>query len=70
MKKLLIFASIGVVAFVICYFLVNRIGVQFIKLVPSTEPIVNIGVFIISLLMTIRVLQEIYDLFNPKNRRW
>jgi hypothetical protein len=69
MKKTLIFTTIGVITFAICYYLVYQVGANFIKIVPSTEPIVDFGVFIISLLMTIRVLLEIYDLFHPKNRR-
>ena len=69
MKKTFAFTTVGFVIFTICIFLVNQIGANFIKLVPSTEPVVNFGVFIISLLMTVRVLLELYDLIHPKNRR-
>ncbi len=64
MKKALIFAAIGIVIFAICYFLVYRAGAQFIKTAPSTEPVINTSMPIISFLMTVVALLKIYSLFG------
>ena len=70
MRRLFIFMAIGIVMFAICYFLVYRVGAQFIKTVPSTEPVINRGVLMISILMTVVALQRISSLFGPsRNRR-
>ena len=69
MKKALIFTGIGIVTFSICYLLVYPIGAQFVKTAPSTEPIINFGVPVICMLMTIHVVLKVYDLFYPKRGR-
>jgi hypothetical protein len=69
MKIISIFAAIGIFTFAICYLLVYPVGAQFVKIAPSTEPVINFGVSVICLLMTIHVVLKIYDLFYPKRGR-
>lgn len=70
MKRAFVFSVLGFVIFVVCYSLVYRIGAQFIRNVPSTEPMITKGVTIISLLMTLVALRQIYELFRSKRRNW
>jgi len=69
MKKALILVAVGLFIFAVCYFLVYRVGAQFIKTAPSTESVINVCVPIISLLMAAVALLKIHDLFYPKGRR-
>ncbi len=65
---MVIFVAVGIVIFVACYLLVYRVGAQFIKIAPSTEPVINMGVPVISFLMTVVALLQIYSLFRPNMR--
>ena len=70
MKKTLLFATVGIVTFVVCHFLVYRIGAQFIKTAPSAEAVINRAMLITSFLMTIVALLKIHALLYPKRNRW
>ncbi len=69
MKKALIFAGLGIIILTICFYLVYQVGMQFIKIIPSTESVINVGVPIISFLMTVVALLQIHDLFYRKRGR-
>lgn len=69
MKKAIIFTGVGIITFSICYLLVYPIGAQFVKIEPSTEPVINFGVPVICLLMAIHVVLKIHDLFYTKQGR-
>jgi hypothetical protein len=69
MKKAFIFAVIGTAIFAVCYSLVYRVGAQFIAIVPSTESVIDVGVPIISSLMSVVALLQIHDLFRRKRVR-
>lgn len=70
MIKALIIIALGIVIFAVCYSLVHPVGEMFIKNTPSTEPVVTKGVLIISFLMTLVALRQIYGLFQSKHRNW
>jgi hypothetical protein len=70
MIKAFIIAALGIVVFSVCYSLVHPLGEQFIKNTPATEPVVTKGVLIISFLMTLVALRQIYGLFQSKRRNW
>jgi hypothetical protein len=60
MKKTLIVVGVGLGIFLVCLFLVSAIGDAVVKTAPGTRGQVNLGVIVISALLTMGALKEIF----------